>query len=470
MDKKLLIKKYSCALETGRAAIFVGAGMSVGAGFVDWKGLLKDVAEELDIKIRDYTNLVDLAQYYVNSTRNRSELSHAILNAFPISAKPLVNHEILASLPIRTYWTTNFDKLIETSLYNACKVYDVKSLPSNLAIAKDKSDAIVYKMHGDVDNPDLTILTRDQFENYQQTHKAFLDSFCYDLMNKTFLFLGLSFDDPNLHYVLKYARMLHGDNQRRHYYVLKKVSRGAYNNVEDFEYYKKNQELFVEDLKNYGVETVLIDDYGEITEILQEIKKRYLRRTVFISGAAEVYAGNYSENDMKEFVRNLSAQLIHLNYRIVNGYGLGFGNEVLNGATLQIRNEHKSFDEFMKIMPFPQGLQDPRAAWSQYRQEMIQDTGISIFVMGNKKDKVSGNIVLSSGMQEEYDISQKNGNFLLPVGATEYKAADLWNQQMKIRDDSFSPTENEMETLNDKSKTLNEHLDTIISILKRIND
>lgn len=157
MDKKLLIKKYSCALETGRAAIFAGAGMSVGAGFVDWKGLLKDVAEELDIKIRDYTNLVDLAQYYVNSTRNRSELSHAILNAFPISAKPLVNHEILASLPIRTYWTTNFDKLIETSLYNACKVYDVKSSPSSLAIAKDKSDAIVYKMHGDVDNPDLTI-------------------------------------------------------------------------------------------------------------------------------------------------------------------------------------------------------------------------------------------------------------------------------------------------------------------------
>lgn len=124
----------------------------------------------------------------------------------------------------------------------------------------------------------------------------------------------------------------------------------------------------------------------------------------------------------------------------------------------------------MKIMPFPQGLLDSRTAWSQYRQEMIQDTGISIFVMGNKKDKVSGNIVLSSGMQEEYDISQKNGNFLIPVGATEYKAADLWNQQMKIRDDSFSPTENEMETLNDKSKTLNQHLDTIISILKRIND
>ena len=39
MDKKLLIKKYCEALENGRAAIFAGAGLSVGAGFVDWKGL-----------------------------------------------------------------------------------------------------------------------------------------------------------------------------------------------------------------------------------------------------------------------------------------------------------------------------------------------------------------------------------------------------------------------------------------------
>ena len=139
MDKKLLIKKYCEALENGRAAIFAGAGLSVGAGFVDWKGLLKDVAEELNIQLRSYTNLVDLAQYYVNATRNKSELSHAILNAFPVSATPLDNHKILAGLPIKTYWTTNFDKLIEKSLLNVNKICDVKSLPSNLAIAKDKS-------------------------------------------------------------------------------------------------------------------------------------------------------------------------------------------------------------------------------------------------------------------------------------------------------------------------------------------
>lgn len=172
---------------------------------------------------------------------------------------------------------------------------------------------------------------------------------------------------------------------------------------------------------------------------------------------------------MKEFVKKLSAKLIQNNFRIVNGYGLGFGDEVLTGAAQQIQNDHKTFDENIKIMPFPQGLSNPKEAWHQYRQEMIQNTGISIFLMGNKKDKNSGKIIGSDGMQEEYDLSKNHGNFLIPVGATGYKTKELWTQQMSVHDNSFSPTKNEMDSLVDETKSLDDHLDTIMSILKRIN-
>ena len=57
---------------------------------------------------------------------------------------------------------------------------------------------------------------------------------------------------------------------------------------------------------------------------------------------------------MKEFVKKLSAKLIRNNFRIVNGYGLGFGDEVLTGAAHQIQNDHITFDENIKIMPLPQ--------------------------------------------------------------------------------------------------------------------
>lgn len=167
---------------------------------------------------------------------------------------------------------------------------DVKSLPLSLAVSKSGSQVTVYKMHGDVDNPDKTILTRDHFEQYPYTHRAFLNNFNYDLTNRTFLFLGLSFDDPNLKYVLKYARYLYKENQRTHYYILKRLERVSFDNDEAFNNAVRGQELFIADMKNYGIQTVVIDRYEEITEILKAIKERYLRRTVFISGAAHDYS------------------------------------------------------------------------------------------------------------------------------------------------------------------------------------
>lgn len=43
--------------------------------------------------------------------------------------------------------------------------------------------------------------------------------------------------------------MLHGENQRRHYYILRKVSQEPGEKTEDFEYRKREQELFIEDMK-----------------------------------------------------------------------------------------------------------------------------------------------------------------------------------------------------------------------------
>lgn len=471
MDKKVMIKKYCEALDEGRAAIFAGAGFSASAGFVNWAGLLKDVADELGCKIEAHTNLVDLAQYYVNETKSTHELSTAILNKFPSSTTPTLNHQILASLPIDVYWTTNFDKLIERSLDEVNKVYDVKSLPESLAVSKNGSQVTVYKMHGDVDNPDKTILTRDHFEQYPQTHQAFLNNFSYDLTNRTFLFLGLSFDDPNLKYVLKYVRSLYRENQRVHYYILRKLKQNAGESADAFANRFRMQELFVEDLKNYGIQTVMIDDYNEITEILQEIKNKYLRKTIFISGAAHEY-GRFSETDFKFFLRKLSYDLIKCNYRIVNGYGVGFGNEVIAGAMEAINDMHKSVDGNLTILPFPQGITDPVAMWNVHRKAMISKTGVTLFFIGNKLDK-SGNVVPSNGMQSEYAISKDNGNFLIPVGSTGYITEELWKSQMSdisAGETCYDDYIDELKQLGDKTLSLDDLRKVIIELLLKINE
>ncbi len=465
INMKVLIEDYSKAMEDGRAAVFAGAGLSVDAGFVDWAGHMSDVYAELGLRPERSLNLGDVAQFYENENKNRARLNQLIINSFPGQTPPTDSHQILASLPIRTYWTTNFDKLIERSLESAGKNCDVKSSPSSLAISKSRVDAIVYKMHGDVDNPAEAIITRNQYEKYERTHKAFLEGLSYDLTNKTFLFLGLSFDDPNLKYVMKHIRLLHGENLREHYYILKSVCRDANESEGDFANRKRLQELFVDDLKNYGIRTVLIKEYSEINGILREIRKRYLTRAVFFSGAAAEY-GKYGESQVREFVRKLSASIVHEGFRIVNGYGLGFGNEVLAGAISQLNEEHKPIDGNLFMRPFPQDIENPKDAWHRYREEMISMTGVSIFLLGNKIDKKTNEIVKSDGMRDEYEISKANGNLLIPVGATRYMAEDLWKEQMEGNPDDMRLDKEDMRLLGNSELSLDELHDNIIRILK----
>jgi hypothetical protein len=58
---------------------------------------------------------------------------------------------------------------------------------------------------------------------------------------------------------------------------------------------------------------------------------------------------------------------------------------------------------------------------------MLDYAGIAIFVFGNKRDS-SGNIVLSNGMREEFDLCVERGAHPLPIGATGFMAHALWTE------------------------------------------
>jgi len=57
------------------------------------------------------------------------------------------------------------------------------------------------------EHPDDAIISKDQYEKYFQTHGAFINTLSGDLVSKTFLFIGFSFTDPNLDYILSRIRI-----------------------------------------------------------------------------------------------------------------------------------------------------------------------------------------------------------------------------------------------------------------------
>lgn len=412
--------------------------------------------------------MVAVAQYYYNrSGNNRARLNEIIKDAFQTGKLPNDNHHILARLPISTYWTTNYDKLIEKSLENNGKICDVKVCCANLTITLKGRDAVVYKMHGDVDRPEESVLIRDDYESYHHEKTPFINALSGDLMTKTFMFIGFSFTDPNFSYICAHLRAHLKGNLREHYCFLKDVSETDYSDRDQFEYEKRKLLYFIDDLKRFNIKTVLIKEYSEITEILQSIKRRYNSRTVYISGAAAEYEPDGKEA-YEEFISKLSGLLIHKGFKIVSGYGLGVGSAVISGALSEIYyNQKKSLTDQLILRPFPQG-DDVKAMWEAYRQDMISYSGISIFLLGNKKE--NGTTVLSNGMRSEYEISKKQGNFLIPIGRTGYISKELWRELLdeKQDDHTFDIYRGDVESLGDDTKTLDEVMETVIELIKKV--
>ena len=61
-DISSFIDRYVKEIPNYTAAMFIGAGFSMNAGYVDWKNLLSGIAEDLGLDIEKETDLISLAQ------------------------------------------------------------------------------------------------------------------------------------------------------------------------------------------------------------------------------------------------------------------------------------------------------------------------------------------------------------------------------------------------------------------------
>jgi len=209
---------------------------------------------------------------------------------------------------------------------------------------------------------------------------------------------------------------------------MKKETKRASDDEELFRYRVRKQELKIADLKRYRIQTLEIDDYDAVPQILKEIERRFRKKTVFISGSAEEY-GNWSRQDAQIFIHSLSKQIVKSNFRIVNGFGWGVGSAVINGALEAIyENPRKFSEEQLVIKPFPQfetGGKKLPELWEEYRQRMISLAGIAIFLFGNKVE--NGVIVNAGGVRREFEIAIEHGLIPIPIAATGYVAKQIFD-------------------------------------------
>ena len=439
VKKEEMIRKYTKAIREGNAAVFGGAGLSRPSGFVDWKGLLRPLADDIGLDVDRETDLLSIAQFYRNRKGNRTSINQTIVDAFSKDTDVNENIRILTRLPINTYWTTNYDELIENGIREANRNPDVKSESDQLSIMKPDRDAIVYKMHGDISRPANAVLTKTDYELYEYNRPLFRTALKGDLVSKVFLFIGFSFEDPNLEYILGQIHSLLGENVPEHYCFFKRVQRKDYTSEEAYGYDKAKQDMQEEDLRNYGIQTVFVDSYSEITDILYEIEKNSKMKNVFISGSVEEFSDYWNKEKVDEFVGKLASALVRIGCKISSGFGLGIGSAVVNGALNVIYSDkYRHVDEHLCLRPFPQHISDPsdgEERWRRYREDILDETGIAIFIFGNKVDKLSGESIIADGCINEYEIAREKNNIIIPIGSTGFAAKEIYENVKRNMED-----------------------------------
>jgi hypothetical protein len=420
---------YLNDLAVGRAAVFVGAGLSVPAGFVDWKSLVRPIAEDVGLDVNRETDLVRLTQYAINEAGGRARVNARLINEFTRQAAVTRNHELLAQLPITDFWTTNYDSLIEESLNAAGRDVAVIHTQEQLITRGQWTNSTVYKMHGDRSRPDRCILSQDDFEGYHDTHGAFIDLLRGSLVETTFLFIGYSLSDPNIDHLLANLRIRFGPDRREHFWITKRTLRQDCTSDDEYHYLRGREELRIRDLKRYGIQAVAVDSYGAVTALLEEMVIRYRRRSVFVSGAAHDY-GPLGQRPLENLARGLGERLANQDYTLISGGGLNVGTAAVLGAVARINSRGGLTNERVRVTAFDQIFEDVdqpfERQYNQYRQEMIESAGFAVFISGNKLD--GDRIVPANGVIDEFELARRANVIPIAIGASGHAAQEIWHQ------------------------------------------
>lgn len=439
MDRATFVERWAKSLELGSAAVFIGAGLSQRAGYPGWRRLLRDIAKELELDIEAEHDLAAVAQYSVNrAVGKRNQLARVIAQEFPPKPEAPEPFNILARLPLRHVWTTNYDNLPETAWRNERKLLDVKSQNSDLGLDMPWAHGILYKMHGSVNHPADVVIAKDDYELYRIIRPGFLQLLTGHLVSKQFLFLGFSFTDPNVAHLFGNIRESFKENGPEHYAIVRRPALGNGKNAR--KRYKTEtirHQLWVEDLQRYGIHSVEIDEYGEVDDILRDVEMALARRSVMVSGSFPDIL-DQAEIDRRRHIeavaRGVGRLVAERNMRLVSGFGLVVGSASLSGTLgVVLAEEAPNLDKSLMLRPFPQetphGIQDI-AFKQRYREGLIQQAGACVVIAGEKDVQKDGQIerVIADGVLDESEAARRIGRAVIPIGATGGAAAVVWRE------------------------------------------
>lgn len=206
------IKEIQEASAQNRLVVFVGAGASCDAGIPLWNDLVSQMAKVLPQEIQAKYDNLQLAQLVRETSDEKayyaSVRKHLLQNVTCSNAI----HEGILELDPSCIITTNYDTLLEDAALKKNRQFWVVSKDSDLP--QNHGERLLVKMHGDLTNENI-VLTENDYYDYSRNFPLIRSYVVSQFASKVVLFIGFSFSDINLKYILREIQSELGSKMQR---------------------------------------------------------------------------------------------------------------------------------------------------------------------------------------------------------------------------------------------------------------
>lgn len=455
--KKIFIDNFINQLKLSNLSFFLGAGASIGAGFPSWEELLEDIADDIGINLKKERDYYRIFQYCVNEL-GLSVVEQRVYEKLSRLSYESDGIESSLKLPIDSFWTTNFDEVLERNIEKRHRIKpiiiykdaDLTKVQASLS----KTNFKVFKLNGHIDDKNSWVLTQSDLEKYSDEHRGMLTFFRRELVQNTFFFLGNSFTDTVILSALSEVQKYFGELNQYHYTILKKDQER-----QDFDFFVKDLE------KRYGIKTLVVESYSEIPNVLNEISEKLRKRQIYFSGSFRSISKE-EQNFLTNFAEKLTNKLLESGFKICSGMGRRLG-DLIAGSSLRwlVENNH-IVNKSLILRPdkyYCHGVDGkPNDTTQKMREYAQHDSGIAVFICGQETETAGG----SEGTYQEFEIAKENNLKIIPVGATGYEAKRIW-QEIKDNITQYGYLERYIDKLNDKTNP-DELANVVVQIIKDV--
>lgn len=204
------IQQLRKAIRNNKLVIFVGAGVSKSAGVPLWGELIDELKKELDLP-KSEVDYLKIPQIYKNMRKEKEYLERIREILYDGQKQPNDIHDALLDLNPCHIVTTNYDDLFEQAIVNRNENYFTVSRDEDLPY--NQGERLLVKMHGDFKSGKI-VLTENDYLDYARDYPLIRSYVMSLFASKVVLFVGFSYSDINLKYIIRDVRSCLGDKMQ----------------------------------------------------------------------------------------------------------------------------------------------------------------------------------------------------------------------------------------------------------------